>query len=118
MEQIGKVDEALGARIQDLMFVFDDLMRDRRPRHAGSCCARCRATAAARAEGRRRGAEGEDLQEHVAARGRDAARTTSKPRARCASPKSKPRRRKSCAIARKLAEAGTIQLGGKGEEYV
>ena len=26
------------------MFVFDDLARDRRPRHAGSCCARCRAT--------------------------------------------------------------------------
>ncbi len=50
--------------------------------------------------------------------GRNAARTTWKPRARCGSPRSRPRRRKSWQMARKLAEEGTIALGGKGEAYV
>ena len=72
MEQIRKADEALGAKIQDLIFVFDNLLDidDRGMQEAAA--QRAERAPAARHEGRGRDAEGEDLQEHVAARGRDA----------------------------------------------
>src|SRR5487761_1110859 len=66
MEQIEKTDEALAARIQDLVFVRDDL----------------------EAKGPVRLSEVEGAQKEI------------------------------LTTARKLAEAGTIALGGKGEEYV
>ena len=49
-----------------------------------------------RAQGRGRDLQGQGLQEHVAARGRDAEGRPAKPRARCAWRTSKRRRRKSC----------------------
>ena len=62
-------------------------------------------------------AQGEDLQEHVAACGRDA-----EGRSRSAGPvrlsEVEAAQKEILAIVRKMAEAGTIQLGGKGEEFV
>jgi flagellar motor switch protein FliG len=44
MDQIARADEALGSKIQDLIFVFDNLSTSTTAA-CRSCCATCRATA-------------------------------------------------------------------------
>ena len=93
--------------------------RARRPQHAGAAAPGARATSCcSRSRAADERAEGEDLQEHVAARGRECSRTTWRPRARCELAEVEAAQKEILQSARKLAEAGTIALGGKGDEYV
>jgi flagellar motor switch protein FliG len=91
--------------------------RDRRSRHAGTAAPGPRRQTAHRAQGRRRELQGQGLQEHVAARrgnaqGRSGGQGPGAPRGRRGAQK------EILVAARKLADEGTIQLGGKGEQYV
>ena len=108
------------ARIQDLVFVFDNLI-DLDDRGMQELLRQVPGEqAAARLKGCGRAAQGEDLQEHVAARGRDAARRPggerpgaplrsrgARRRRSCRSPASWPRKApsRSAARARNMSEA-------------
>ena len=96
MEQITQTDEAARRPHPGPDLRVRQPARNRRPQHAGAAAPGGQRQAAAGPEGRRRGPEGKDLQEHVATRRRNA---QGRPRVQGpgeASPKSKARRRKSC----------------------
>lgn len=117
MEQINKSDEALGSRIQDLIFVFDNLMEldDRSMQEL------LRQVPSDRLLLALKGAE-EEMKEKVFKNMSQRAAEMLKDDLEAKGPvklsEVEGAQREILNIARKLAEAGTIALAGKGEAYV
>jgi flagellar motor switch protein FliG len=117
MEQINKADEALGARIQDLVFVFDNLIDvdDRGMQEL------LRNVQSDRLLIAMKGAD-ENLKQKIFKNMSQRAAEMLKDDLEAKGPvrlaEVEEAQKEVLAQARKLAEAGTIQLGGKGEAYV
>ena len=117
MEQITKTDEALGQRIQDLIFVFDNLseLDDRSMQEL------LRQVPGDRLMLAMKGSE-ESLKEKIFKNMSQRAAEMLKDDLEAKGPvrisEVEAAQKEILSAARKLAEAGTINLGGKGEEYV
>lgn len=117
MESINKSDEALGARIQDLIFVFDNLMEvdDRGMQEL------LRQVPSDKLLIAMKGAD-ETLKSKIFKNMSQRAAEMLKDDLEAKGPvrlsEVEAAQKEIVAAARKLAEAGTIALGGKGEEYV
>jgi len=117
MEQISKADAALGQRIQDLIFVFDNLIEldDRSMQEL------LRQVPGDRLILAMKGSE-EALKEKIFKNMSQRAAEMLKDDLEAKGPvrisEVEAAQKEILAAARKLAEAGTINLGGKGEEYV
>ena len=119
MAQIAKVDEPLSQKLQDLMFVFEDLneVDDRGMQELLREVPGDKLIIALKAADEK--LKQKILQEHVGARRADDEGRSGSARARCGCRKSRRRRRKSWSPRASMAEEGRLQLGGKGgEEYV
>ncbi len=114
---ISKVDEALGTRIQDLMFVFDDIAEidDRGMQEV------LRAVPGDKLMLAIKGAD-EPLKQKIFKNMSQRAAEMLKDDLEAKGPvrlsEVEAAQKEILAIVRKMAEAGTIQLGGKGEEFV
>ncbi|MGQ0501680.1 MAG: flagellar motor switch protein FliG [Panacagrimonas sp.] len=115
--KISEVDAELGTRIQELMFVFDDLgnlddrsmqtlLRDVSAELLGVALKGCEARVRDKVTGNMSKRAAEMLIEDMEARG--PARVSDVEAAQ----------KEILAIARRLGEAGTIQIGGKSEAFV
>ena len=117
MEQITKTDEALGQRIQDLIFVFDNLLEldDRSMQEL------LRQVPGDKLMLALKGSE-EALKEKIFKNMSQRAAEMLKDDLEAKGPvrisEVEAAQKEILSAARKLAEAGTIQLGGKGEEFV
>ncbi len=117
VEQIRKVDENLGTKIQDLMFVFDDLVEidDRGMQEV------LRAVPSERLLLAMKGAD-ESLKEKIYKNMSQRAAEMLKDDLEAKGPvrlsEVESAQKEILAIVRKMAETGTIQIGGKGEEFV
>ena len=117
MEQITKTDEALGARIQDLIFVFDNLMDvdDRGMQEL------LRQVPSDKLLIAMKGAE-ETLKakifKNMSQRAAEMLKDDLEAKGPVKLSEVEAAQKEIVAQARKLAEDGTIALGGKGEEYV
>ena len=117
MEQIEKSDEALAARIQDLVFVFDNLITidDRSMQEL------LRQVAAEKLLLALKGADDElkdKIFKNMSQRAAEMLRDDLEAKGPVRLSEVEGAQKEILQIARKLAEAGTIALGGKGEEYV
>ncbi|HLS82569.1 MAG TPA: flagellar motor switch protein FliG [Steroidobacter sp.] len=117
VEQIRKVDEALGTRIQDLMFVFDDLAEidDRSMQEV------LRAVPSERLLLALKGADEEvksKIFKNMSQRAADMLRDDLESRGPVRLSEVEAAQKEILAMVRKMAESGSIQLGGKGEEFV
>lgn len=117
VEQIRKVDENLGTKIQDLMFVFDDLVDidDRGMQEV------LRAVPSERLLIAMKGAD-ENLKQKIfknmSQRAAEMLRDDLEAKGPVRLSEVEAAQKEILAIVRKMAETGTIQLGGKGEEFV
>jgi flagellar motor switch protein FliG len=117
MEQIGKSDEALAARIQDLVFVFDNLvdLDDRSMQEL------LRQVPAEKLLLALKGTD-EPLKEKIfknmSQRAAEMLRDDLEAKGPVRLSEVEAAQKEILLTARKLAEAGTIALAGKGEEYV
>src|SRR6201995_47519 len=117
MEQIAKADQQLGAKIQDLIFVFDNLLEldDRSMQELMRQVPSDRLLLALK------GAD-EELKEKIFKNMSQRAAEMLKDDLEAKGPvklsEVEGAQKEILQIARKLAEAGTIQLGGKGDEFV
>ena len=117
MEQIEKTDEALAARILDLVFVFDNLLDidDRSMQEL------LRQVPAERLLLAMKGADQtlkEKIFKNMSQRAAEMLRDDLEAKGPVRVSEVEGAQKEILQIARKLAEAGTIALGGKGEEYV
>jgi flagellar motor switch protein FliG len=117
MEQIEKSDEALAARILDLVFVFDNLidLDDRSMQEL------LRQVPAEKLLLAMKGAEEalkEKIYKNMSQRAAEMLRDDLEAKGPVRISEVEGAQKEILQIARKLAEAGTIALGGKGEEYV
>jgi flagellar motor switch protein FliG len=117
MEQIEKSDEALAARILDLVFVFDNLIDidDRSMQEL------LRQVPAERLLLAMKGADEalkEKIYKNMSQRAAEMLRDDLEAKGPVRISEVEGAQKEILQIARKLAEAGTIALGGKGEEYV
>ena len=117
MEQIEKSDEALAARILDLVFVFDNLidLDDRSMQEL------MRQVPAERLLLAMKGSEDalkEKIFKNMSQRAAEMLRDDLEAKGPVRLSEVEGAQKEILQIARKLAEAGTIALGGKGEEYV
>lgn len=114
---ISKVDEALGSKIQDLMFVFDDISEidDRGMQEV------LRAVPSDKLLLAIKGAD-EPLKQKIFKNMSQRAAEMLKDDLEAKGPvrlsEVEAAQKEILAIVRKMSEAGTIQLGGKGEEFV
>jgi flagellar motor switch protein FliG len=114
---ISKVDEALGSKIQDLMFVFDDIAEidDRGMQEV------LRAVPSDKLMLAIKGAD-EPLKQKIFKNMSQRAAEMLKDDLEAKGPvrlsEVEAAQKEILAIVRKMSEAGTIQLGGKGEEFV
>ena len=117
VELISKVDESLGSRIQDLMFVFDDIAEidDRGMQEV------LRAVPSDKLLLAIKGAD-EPLKQKIFKNMSQRAAEMLKDDLEAKGPvrlsEVEAAQKEILAIVRKMSEAGTIQLGGKGEEFV
>ena len=117
VENIRKLDDALGTKIQDLMFVFDDLVEidDRGMQEV------LRAVPGERLLLAMKGAD-EKLKEKIfknmSQRAADMLKDDLESKGPVRLSEVEAAQKEILAIVRKMSEAGTIQLGGKGEEFV
>jgi flagellar motor switch protein FliG len=117
MEQIATTDEALGARIQDLIFVFDNLIEvdDRGMQEL------LRQVPSDKLLIAMKGAD-EALKtkifKNMSQRAAEMLKDDLEAKGPVRLSEVEAAQKEILAAARKLAEAGTIALGGKGEEYV
>ena len=117
MEQITKADQALGARIQDLIFVFDNLLEldDRSMQELMRQVPSDRLLVALKGTD-------EPLKEKIFKNMSQRAGEMLKDDLEAKGPvrisEVEGAQREILQIARKLADAGVIALGGKGETYV
>jgi len=117
MEQIEKSDEALAARIQDLVFVFDNLidLDDRSMQEL------LRQVPAEKLLLAMKGAEDalkDKIFKNMSQRAAEMLRDDLEAKGPVRLSEVEAAQKEILTTARKLAEAGTIALGGKGEEYV
>lgn len=117
MEQIEKSDEALAARIQDLVFVFDNLigLDDRSMQEL------LRQVPAEKLLLALKGADDglkEKIFKNMSQRAAEMLRDDLEAKGPVRLSEVEAAQKEILQTARKLAEAGTIALGGKGEEYV
>lgn len=117
IDSIRKVDETLGGKIQDLMFVFDDLAEidDRSMQEV------LRAVPGERLMLAMKGADDELKQKifkNMSQRAAEMLKDDLEARGPVRLSEVEAAQKEILALVRKLAEAGTIQLGGKGEEFV
>jgi flagellar motor switch protein FliG len=117
MEQIEKSDEALAARIQDLVFIFDNLvdLDDRSMQEL------LRQVPAEKLLLAMKGSEDglkEKIFKNMSQRAAEMLRDDLEAKGPVRLSEVEAAQKEILQIARKLAEAGTIALGGKGEEYV
>jgi flagellar motor switch protein FliG len=117
VELISKVDEALGGRIQDLMFVFDDIAEidDRGMQEV------LRAVPSDKLLLAIKGAD-EPLKakifKNMSQRAAEMLKDDLEAKGPVRLSEVEAAQKEILAIVRKMSEAGTIQLGGKGEEFV
>jgi flagellar motor switch protein FliG len=117
VDQIRKVDDALGTKIQDLMFVFDDLgeIDDRSMQEV------LRAVPGERLLLAMKGAD-ESLKQKIfknmSQRAAEMLKDDLESRGPVRLSEVEAAQKEILALVRKMAESGTIQLGGKGEEFV
>jgi flagellar motor switch protein FliG len=117
IEHIRKVDDGLSSKIQDLMFVFDDIsdIDDRGMQEV------LRAVPGERLLLALKGAD-ESLKEKIfknmSQRAAEMLRDDLDARGPVRLSEVEGAQKEILGIVRKMAEAGTIQLGGKGEEFV
>ncbi|HTT01918.1 MAG TPA: flagellar motor switch protein FliG [Steroidobacteraceae bacterium] len=117
MEAINTADQALGARIQDLVFVFDNLMDidDRSMQELLRQVPSDKLLLALKGTG-------DDLKQKIfknmSQRAAEMLRDDLEARGPVRLSEVEAAQKEILATARKLAEAGTIALAGKGEEYV
>ncbi|MGH8269840.1 MAG: flagellar motor switch protein FliG, partial [Steroidobacteraceae bacterium] len=117
MEQIEKSDEALAARIQDLVFVFDNLtgLDDRSMQEL------LRQVPAEKLLLAMKGSDDglkEKIFKNMSQRAAEMLRDDLEAKGPVRLSEVEAAQKEILQTARKLAEAGTIALGGKGEEYV
>jgi flagellar motor switch protein FliG len=117
IETIRKIDENLGSKIQDLMFVFDDLIDvdDRGMQEV------LRAVPGERLLLAMKGADDglkEKIFKNMSQRAAEMLKDDLESRGPVRLSEVEGAQKEILALVRKLAEAGTIQLGGKGEEFV
>jgi flagellar motor switch protein FliG len=117
MEQIAKADQALGARIQDLVFVFDNLLEidDRSMQEL------MRQVPSDRLLLAMKGADDElkeKIFKNMSQRAAEMLKDDLEARGPVKLSEVEGAQKEILQIARKLAEAGTIALAGKGDEYV
>ena len=117
MDQIVQTDEQLGSRIQDLIFVFDNLLEldDRSMQEL------LRQVASDRLLLAMKGCEDamkEKIFKNMSQRAADMLKDDMEAKGPVRISEVEAAQKEILAAARKLAEAGTINLGGKGEEYV
>ncbi|HEX7116924.1 MAG TPA: flagellar motor switch protein FliG [Steroidobacter sp.] len=117
IEQIRKVDDALGTKIQDLMFVFDDLadIDDRSMQEI------LRAVPSERLLLAMKGADEtvkQKIFKNMSQRAAEMLKDDLEARGPVRLSEVEAAQKEILAIIRKMAEAGTIQLGGKGEEFI
>lgn len=117
IETIRKVDDTLGGKIQDLMFVFDDLVEidDRGMQEV------LRAVPGEKLLLAMKGAD-DDLKQKIfknmSQRAAEMLRDDLESRGPVRLSEVEGAQKEILAMVRKMSEAGTIQLGGKGEEFV
>ena len=117
MEQIAKADQALGARIQDLVFVFDNLLEidDRSMQEL------MRQVPSDRLLLAMKGAEDslkEKIFKNMSQRAAEMLKDDLEAKGPVKISEVEGAQKEILQIARKLADAGTIALAGKGEAYV
>lgn len=117
IESIRKVDDALGSKIQDLMFVFNDLIEvdDRGMQEV------LRAVPGDRLLLALKGADDalkEKIFKNMSQRAAEMMRDDMESRGPVRLSEVEAAQKEILAMVRKMAEAGTVQLGGKGEEFV
>jgi flagellar motor switch protein FliG len=117
IEQIRKVDDGLGSKIQDLMFVFDDLAEvdDRGMQEV------LRAVPGEQLLLALKGADDalkEKIFKNMSQRAAEMMKDDLESRGPVRLSEVEAAQKEILAIVRKMSEAGTIQLGGKGEEFV
>jgi len=117
MEQINRSDEALGQRIQDLVFTFDNLgeVDDRSMQEL------LRQVPGDRLMLAMKGAEDslkDKIFKNMSQRAAEMLRDDLEAKGPVRISEVEAAQKEILTMARKLSEAGTIQLGGKGEEFV
>jgi flagellar motor switch protein FliG len=117
IESIRKVDEALGTKIQDLMFVFNDLIEidDRGMQEV------LRAVPGDRLLLALKGADDalkEKVFKNMSQRAAEMMRDDMEAKGPVRLSEVEGAQKEILAMVRKMADAGTVQLGGKGEEFV
>lgn len=117
IDTIRKIDETLGSKIQDLMFVFDDLLDvdDRGMQEV------LRAVPGERLMLAMKGADDalkDKIFKNMSQRAAEMLKDDLESRGPVRLSEVEGAQKEILALVRKLAEAGTIQLGGKGEEFV
>ncbi len=117
MEQIVQTDEALGARIQDLIFVFDNLLEidDRSMQEL------LRQVASDKLLLAMKGCDDamkEKIYKNMSQRAAEMLKDDLESRGPVKISEVEGAQKEILQTARKLAEAGTIALAGKGDEYV
>lgn len=117
IDHISKVDEALSTRIQDLMFVFDDLLEidDRGMQEVLRTVPSDKLLLALK------GAEEalkEKIFKNMSQRAAEMLKDDLEARGPVRLSEVEAAQKEILALVRKMAEAGTVQLGGKGEQFV
>jgi flagellar motor switch protein FliG len=117
IDQIVQTDEQLGSRIQDLIFVFDNLLEidDRSMQEL------LRQVASDRLLLAMKGCEEamkEKIFKNMSQRAAEMLKDDLESKGPVKVSEVEGAQKEILQVARKLAEAGTINLGGKGEEYV
>jgi len=117
IEQIRKVDDGLGSKIQDLMFVFSDLMEidDRGMQEV------LRAVPGERLLIAMKGSDDglkEKIFKNMSQRAGEMLRDDLEARGPVRLSEVEAAQKEVLTLVRKMAESGTVQLGGKGEEFV
>ncbi|MET0533842.1 MAG: flagellar motor switch protein FliG [Steroidobacter sp.] len=117
IDNIRKVDDALGGKIQDLMFVFGDLVEvdDRGMQEV------LRAVPGEKLLLAMKGADEElkaKIFKNMSQRAAEMLKDDLESRGPVRLSEVEGAQKEILAMVRKMAEAGTIQLGGKGEEFV
>ena len=117
MEQITKTDEALGQRIQDLIFVFDNLI-DLDDRSMQELLRQVPGDKLMLAMKGSEDALKEKIFKNMSQRAAEMLKDDLEAKGPVRISEVEAAQKEILGTARKLSEAGTIQLGGKGEEYV
>ena len=117
VELISKVDESLGTKIQDLMFVFDDIAEidDRGMQEVLRAIPSDKLLLAIKGADEALKAK---IFKNMSQRAAEMLKDDLEAKGPVRLSEVEAAQKEILAIVRKMSEAGTIQLGGKGEEFV